>query len=413
MLTAYFKDPLTLIRYQQGPAGLDLEAFITWFEELGYRHASIRSSIRAAHQFSLWAESRGLTSPQCDSVALAAYGEHLERHHRLKQPSGNFTHTFVGAHHFIDFLAATDRLAYPDPALSTPSEPALLAAFRHWMHTQRGTIDATVNNYQLTLIDLIQALGDQPNQYDAKALRAFVLDRASRHGLGKAKQVVTAVRMFLRFLIAMGQCTVGLDHAIPTIAHWRLASLPKYLSIEAVERVIASCDLTLPIGVRDRAILLLLARLGLRAGDVAGLMFTAIDWQAGTILVAGKNRRECRLPLPQDVGDAILAYLEQRPIINDGPVFVTAVAPIKGLSYQTVGQIVTRAMHRAGIQAPIHGAHILRHSAATRMLREGVSLPTIGVMLRHASIETTAIYAKVDVQLLRQVARPWPEVTSC
>jgi site-specific recombinase XerD len=219
--------------------------------------------------------------------------------------------------------------------------------------------------------------------------------------------------MFLRFLVATGQCAAGLDQAIPTIAHWRLARLPKYLSGEAVERVIASCDLTVSIGVRDRAVLLLLARLGLRAGDVADLRLAAIDWQAGTVLVAGKNRRQCRLPLPQDAGDAILAYLEQRPVVDDGHVFVTAVAPIKGLSYQTVGQIVTRAMHRADIQAPIHGARLLRHSAATRMLREGMSLPAIGVVLRHASVETTAVYAKVDVQLLRQIARPWPEVTSC
>ncbi len=413
MLTAYFKDPKTLIQYRQGPAGQDMEAFITWLKELGYCRDSIRRSICAAHHFSLWAESTGLTISQCDSIALTTFSKHLQRHNQLKYPGGNHTRTFVGAHHFIDFLAETDRLAHPDPALSTPSEPALLATFRHWMHIQRGTLDSTLDNYQPTLLDLLQTLGDQPDHYDAHALRAFVLDRASRHGLGKAKTVVTAVRMFLRFLIAMGQCIVGLDHAIPTIAHWRLASLPKYLSIEAVERVIASCNLSLPIGVRDKAILLLLARLGLRAGDVAGLMVSAIDWQAGTVLVAGKNRHECRLPLPQDVGDAILDYLKQRPIVNDAHVFITAVAPIKCLSYHAVGQIVTRAIHRTGIQSPVHGAHILRHSAATGMLRQGVSLPAIGVMLRHASIETTAIYAKVDVQLLRQVARPWPEVTSC
>jgi site-specific recombinase XerD len=119
------------------------------------------------------------------------------------------------------------------------------------------------------------------------------------------------------------------------------------------------------------------------------------------------------LPLPQDAGDATLAYLQQRPVVNDGHVFVTALAPIKGLSYQTVDQIVTRAMHRVGIEAPRHGAHLLRHSAATTMLREGMSLSAIGVVLRHASVETTAIYAKVDVRLLRDIAGPWPEVASC
>jgi site-specific recombinase XerD len=288
-----------------------------------------------------------------------------------------------------------------------------MIAFRRWMHAQRGTLDITLDNYRLTLLNLLQTLGDRPDRYDATTLRAFVLDQASRHGPCHAKQVVTAVRMFLRFLVAMGQCAAGLDQAIPTIAHWRLAHLPKYLPGEAVERVIASCDLTTSIGVRDRAVLLLLARLGLRAGDVAGLKLTSIDWETGTLLVAGKNRRECRLPLPQDAGDATLAYLQQRPVVNDGHVFVTALAPIKGLSYQTVGQIVTRAMHRVGIEAPRHGAHLLRHSAATTMLREGMSLSAIGVVLRHASVETTAIYAKVDVRLLRDIAGPWPEVASC
>jgi site-specific recombinase XerD len=413
MLTAYFKDPHTLARYRQGPAGPTLEDFVAWLAERGYQRGSVRRAVRAAHHFALWAADTGLTLPQLDRTALAACGEHLQRHHRLKYAGGNSRHGFVGAGHFVDFLAETDRLVCPQPAVSITPEPALLATFRRWMSTQRGTLAVTLDNYRLTLLDLLQRLGDQPERYDAQALRAFVHDRASRYGLGHAKQVVTAVRMFLRFLVATGQCAAGLDQAIPTIAHWRLARLPKYLSGEAVERVIASCDLTVSIGVRDRAVLLLLARLGLRAGDVADLRLAAIDWQAGTVLVAGKNRRQCRLPLPQDAGDAILAYLEQRPVVDDGHVFVTAVAPIKGLSYQTVGQIVTRAMHRADIQAPIHGARLLRHSAATRMLREGMSLPAIGVVLRHASVETTAVYAKVDVQLLRQIARPWPEVTSC
>jgi integrase/recombinase XerD len=191
------------------------------------------------------------------------------------------------------------------------------------------------------------------------------------------KLVITAVRMFLRFLIAMGHCTPGLDHAIPTTARWRLATLPKYLSTEAVERVIASCDLSTLIGVRDRAVLLLLARLGLRAGDVAGLELTAIDWSVGTLQVAGKNRQETQLPLPQDVGDAVLAYLARRPEVKDAHVFITAVAPLKRLSYQTVGKIVTRAIHRAGIETPIHGGQVLRHSVATAMLREGIPLPYI------------------------------------
>jgi site-specific recombinase XerD len=220
--------------------------------------------------------------------------------------------------------------------------------------------------------------------------------------------------MFLRFLIATGRCAPGLEHALPTIAHWHLASLPKYLSAETVEHVLASCDQATPIGARDRAVLLLLARLGLRAGDVAALKWTDIDWHDGTLRVAGKNRRETRLPLPQEVGEAILCYGEHyRPDRSSPYVFLTTIAPIGPFSSKTVTHIAARALRRADVDSPIYGAHVFRHSAATTMLRQGVSLPSIGSLLRHASIETTTLYAKVDTPLLNAVVRAWPEVTSC
>lgn len=413
MLNDYFKNHSTVQKYKNGPAGPYLDRFISWFEARGYRRCCLPRHIRGADHFARWAEQSRLTVQQLDVNALKAFGEYLKQRRRpLRYPSGILSHDFVGARHFVAFLQVNDDV---EPRLSTPvpTEPELLIDFRYWMVAHRGVMEATLNNYQQIIIELLNTVGDQPEHYQAEALRTFVLDRAGCFGIGRAKTVVTAVRMFLRFLIAMGRCAPGLDDAIPTIAHWRLAALPKYLPAEAVEQVIDSCDLSTPIGVRDRAVLLLLARLGLRAGDVAGLKLSAIDWQAGTLRVAGKNRRETRLPLPQEVGDAVLSYLKQRADVNNVQIFITALAPLRPLSYHTVGQIVTRAIHRAGVKAPIHGAHVLRHSLATAMLREGLTLPTIGSVLRHASIETTAVYAKVDVTQLRQVAQPWPEVTSC
>jgi site-specific recombinase XerD len=282
------------------------------------------------------------------------------------------------------------------------------------MRTHRGTTDATLNGYRLPIRALLHTMGEQPEQFTAAALRAFVLDRAGQQGISGAKTAVTAVRMFVRFLIAIGRCTPGLDHALPTIAHWRLASLPKYLPAETVERVLAACDLTASMGVRDRAVLLLLARLGLRAGDVAALQWRDIDWHEGTLCVAGKSRRATRLPLPQEVGEALLTYVEQaRPRVSSTYVFLTTLAPLRPLHAKTVTAIAARALRRAQVECPHHGAHVLRHSAATTMLRQGVSLPSIGAILRHTSVETTAHYAKVDVDLLHIVARPWPEVIPC
>jgi site-specific recombinase XerD len=222
--------------------------------------------------------------------------------------------------------------------------------------------------------------------------------------------------MFVRFLITEGQCAVGLDAAIPRVAHWRLAVLPRSLPPHDVERVIASCDPASAVGRRDRAILLLLARLGLRAGDVAHLRLRDINWQEAWIHVRGKSRDAARLPLSQEVGHAIVDYLQRgRPRTKIELVFVRSRAPLRALdSHGAVTAIVARALRRAGIPRPSRGAaYLLRHSVATSMLRQGASLQDIGALLRHRSIETTQIYAKVDVTMLQSIAEPWPEVESC
>jgi integrase/recombinase XerD len=414
MLTTYLKDPLALERYRSEPAGPHLDAFIGWLEQRGYQPRRIHHLLRGVHRFSRWAHGTGLTLQELDATALEAFRLHLQECQRLHYPSGRLSHLFVGARHFVTVLEAVELIAPAASVVPQPPEPALLGAFRCWMRTHRGTTEATLTGYRQTILALLHSLGEQPEYFEAKALRAFVLTRAGRGGIGRAKTVVTAVRMFLRFLIALGRCTPGLDHALPTLAQWRLASLPKYLPAEAVERVLAACDLATPSGVRDRAVLLLLARLGLRAGDVAALQWRDIDWQDGTLCVTGKNRRATRLPLPQEVGEAILAYVtHRRPRVSSEHVFLTTIAPLTPRRPKAVTQIAARALHRAKVESPSLGAHVLRHAAATYMLRQGVSLPSIGALLRHASAETTAHYAKVNIALLQAVARPWPEVPLC
>jgi len=197
------------------------------------------------------------------------------------------------------------------------------------------------------------------------------------------------------------------------MAHWRLSTLPRYLQPGDVERIIESCDLATSVGRRDRAILLLLARMGLRAGDIARLRLEDVDWEQSWIQVSGKGRRQTRLPLTQEVGDAIVAYLrDRRPRCISNTLFVRNRAPFHRFRTPcAVSMIVTRAMGRAGVRCPSRGAaHLFRHSAATSMLRRGTSLQDIGVILRHRFIQTTEIYAKVDVATLGTIAQPWPEV---
>ncbi len=266
------------------------------------------------------------------------------------------------------------------------------------------------------IMRLLAALGDNPQAYDAALVRRVIVDEARRSSPDTVKTMTMALRGDLRFLAARGICRHSLDQAVPVIPQWRLSALPRYISGDEVERIIVSCDLTKPYGIRDKAILLLLARLGLRAGDIFAMRIGDVEWREATLRVCGKGRREIRLPLPQDAGDALLAYLTRaRPRVDDEHMFLRSSAPYRPFAKAaTVSSIVRLALERAGIaNPPSRGANLLRHSAATGMLRAGASLQAIGTVLRHRSIDTTAHYAKVDIGLLRQIAQPWPGEATC
>jgi integrase/recombinase XerD len=414
MLTTYFTRERTRTMYAAAPAGPYLDEFSQWLEQRGFTTRTIRRCLFGATQFTMWAAAAGIAVQRLDATHLEEFRCYLAQHGQLQYASGTPTPRCMGAHHFFAFLSAQGIVSAFAVAAPSAPPPTLLTAFEHWMDVHRGVTAQTLRNYRPILLDLLTTLDDRPEQLEAKSLRAFILARAHRHGKGKAKNVVTATRMFVRFLIASGRCMPGLDDAIPTMAIWRLATLPQYLPAEDIERIIAACDPSIPLGARDHAIILLMARLGLRGSDVVGLRFPDIHWQDATLVVSGKSRRETRLPLPQDVGDALLHYLESaRPLVDIDRVFITSIAPWGPLSRAVIRQTAARAIQRAGISAPTSGSRVFRHSAATTMLRQGASLQTIGDILRHTSIETSAHYAKVDSDLLQQIVRPWPEVALC
>jgi site-specific recombinase XerD len=284
------------------------------------------------------------------------------------------------------------------------------------MRHHRGAAPGTIVRFETLLVGVLPQLGPDPIAYDPSMLRNVVLEEGRCRGRHHARLLVAAMRAWLRFLTAEGRCPAHLDQALPTIVKWHLAQLPEHLDLDEIERVIGSCDLTTPLGVRDRAILLLLARLGLRAADITGMRPGDIDWERGTLRVRGKGRREVCLPLPQDAGEALIEYLRRaRPLADLDRVFLCAQAPYRPFATSmSIADIVRRALRRAGItRLRSHGAHLLRHSAATAMLGAGASLETIATVLRHRSSETTVQYAKVDQTLLLSIAQPWPDGGSC
>jgi site-specific recombinase XerD len=395
-----------------------LEGFAQWLRKAGYAEITARRHILGAEHFNYWTDRKRIPVRSLNEQVLQRFGCHLSRcqcpgyrrHGQWAKPR-----TLKSVRLFLEHLR-DGGVIHAYVAEPTAKEPVLLTAFCQWMRQQRSTGERTLRNYSMWIADFLRRLGEDPHKFDAQSLRAFVLETNRQRGWAAAKHSTTALRMFLRFLIADGRCAAGLDAALPAVAYWRLSSLPRYLQPEEVERVIASCNRGAPTGKRDRAVLLLLARLGLRAGDVAHLRLGDIDWQGAWIAVSGKTKRQTRLPLTQEVGDAIAAYLQDgRPRTNVDALFVRSRAPIGAFAnYGAVSAIVKRAMQRAGVTCPSRGAaHVLRHSVATSMLRHGASLQDIAAILRHRSIETTQIYAKVDVTALRRITQPWPEVRPC
>jgi len=411
MLESYFSSAKMLGYLRSGPSGAYLDGFAAALERQGYSPATAVRYLRAAaHVCHVMAE-QGTSSGDID---LAAFSEHLRTCRCPRARGGRRNHhTVYGARLFRRHLV---EIGVCRPVVATaPAEPHLVARFKAWLRKHRGASDPTIKLYARDAAHLMTALGTDPSGWDPAGVRNYFMDRANHCGNGTVEKLTTSLRVFLRYLAVEGCCQVGLDNVIPAYAHWRLADMPRYLTAEQVKRLIAACDGESITRRRDRAIVMLLARLGLRAGDVAQLRLVDIEWETGSLRVSGKSRYEVRLPLPQDVGDAIAAYLECRPSVSESDrVFMRTIAPSRPFrNGDGVSSVVKRVMKRAGIVTPVKGAHVLRHTAATEMLRHGVPLEKIGLVLRHRGIDTTAYYAKADVALLKQIAQPWPEALRC
>jgi site-specific recombinase XerD len=371
----------------------------------GYTPASAARQLQLMAHMSRWLVSEGLTAGELMPARVEEFLEARRADGYTLELSQRGVAPLLG---YLRGLGVVPTP--PEPVAATPVE-MLVEGYRNYLAGERGLAASTVCRYtgvaRLFLSDCERPDGLDVGCLMAGDVTAFVVRQCHSRRVASAKMLVTGLRSLLRFLLMEGYTDRQLVRAaVPTATGWAGGSLPRALSAEAVAAMLASCGQHTVVGLRDFAILTVLHRLGLRAGEVATIELADIDWHHGEIAVRGKGSRQERLPLPVDVGEATVAYLRHRPRVECRTLFLRVRAPILGLTSDGVGDVVRGACMRAGL--PPAGAHRLRHSAATAMLAGGATLAEVGQVLRHARLVTTNIYAKVDRTALRTLARPWP-----
>ena len=400
---------VVLSRPLEGPLSAHIAAFAAWAQEQGYTLRSRYRQVLLAACFSRWLGQQAVSVRRVCAEHPIQYLRSRAR--RVQVHPGDA----AALRQFLEFLRRegvipAQKLA---PCRLTPVEQET-QAFETYLRNERALAEATVANYvpfiRGFLTDRFGSGRATLSRLCAGDVVRFVQRHAPRLHQKRAKLLTTALRSFLHYARYCGEITSDLAVAVPCVANWSMTSIPRSIPPDAVRQLLASIDRRTPVGRRDYAILLLLARLGLRASEVAFLDLDDIDWAAGQVSVRGKGGLRTALPLSEEVGEAIAAYLRHgRPRSTSRRVFLRIRAPIRGfLNQNAIGSLVRHTLARAGVTAPTKGAHQFRHALAIQMLRHGASLTEIGEVLRHRSPQTTTIYAKVDLDALRPLALPWP-----
>lgn len=391
-------------RRKPGQLGPQVEGYRAWLGYRGYTSQTVRNMLADLGQLGLWMSREGLVTANLGEEAMVAFAA-------ARQAAG-YRRT-LGPRAMMPLLSYL-REAGVTPEAKPPRTPlgVLLGEYRMWLVQERGLAAATVLRYENTARRFLQQQAMAGGVLTLAGLagadvNAFLLRECGRVSAGSAKGRVAELRAVLRFLYLRGLTPLRLGTAVPPVGGWRLAALPPTMTAADVQLLLDSCDRRSDVGARDFAIMTLVARLGLRSIEVARLELRDVDWRAGELVVRGKARRLDRLPLPAEVGEALVAYLAGgRVLAGARRVFLTCRAPRGPIRADLVGDVVERACVRAGL--PCVGPHRLRHALAAELLRRGAGLAAISQVLRHQDLATTALYAKVDLDTLRHVAQPWP-----
>ncbi len=404
MLDSLFKCGAAARRLRSGPFGPWLDSFTGWMANLGYTAWSCRSCVVLVADLGRWMAKHKKVVSTLDESAISAY---VDERKTQRERRGD------AALRFLKYLRA-EGIAAPRPHMPDRSPIAICCGrYEEHLRRERGACDGTVEGYAAVVRAFLRCRFSDgpvdPRRLKAGDVQKYMLDHARTLSPRWIGFLGAALRSFSRFLFARGETPSDLSKGILVPRTTRLSGVPKYLPAEEVEKLLDACDLKTGTGRRNHAILLLLARLGLRAGEVARLELGDIRWRSGEIVVRGKGDYVDRMPLLEEVGKALALYLvKDRPKSSSRRLFFRRCAPLRPLvGREAISTVVRTTLEKAGLHPPVRGAHLLRHSLGTRMIRGGASMAEIGEVLRHHSPGTTEIYAKVDFEALRSLAQAW------
>jgi integrase/recombinase XerD len=406
-MSLFIKNRETLLRLHEGPLGPYIDDYAAELQEEGYAQHSAELRIGLVADFNQWLAKRRIPAPQ---ITTAHFHPYLRFRARYRPPQRGAP---AALKRLLDLLLRQGVIPEPSLPPATPAEK-LRDEFCLYLRQERALSSATLIAYRPFVGEFLTGrFGTGPvnlASLSAADVIGFVQRRAASIHSKQVQLLTTALRSFLRFAHYRGNVHADLAACVPSVANWSQSNIPKAFPSGQVRHVLAACNRRTAVGRRDYAILLLLARLGLRAGEIRTLTLEDLDWPAGLITVRGKGGHDSPMPLPLEVGEAIAGYLRKgRPPTASRCLFLRARAPVQSFKgSQAIDSVVRHALARAGIDSPRKGAHQFRHGLACQMLRQGASLAEIGEVLRHRSPQTTAIYAKVDLPALRSLALPWP-----
>ena len=413
MLEALSVRPRICQQIRSGPLGPWIDGFVDVLATRGYATSVIRRHVRAAAIFGAWLERQGFAAVEVDEALVTRFVSGLPRWRAPQRRHRRLSEVASGIRLLAEYLRGQGVVPTQEPTAARSETEQWLQDFDDHLVQVHGLVVGTRRIYRrhaaAFLAECVGAPTPDWSRVTVPKIAAFVQARVSRLGPSARRNPATATRALLRFLVSRGVVPAGIEGAVPAVREWKHAALPRVLTPDDAERVLAAVDETRPGGARDRAVLLLLSRLGLRAGEVAALTVPDVDWHNGSVRVAGKGGRERCLPLPADVGAALVAALRSRPPASPAQaIFVRVRPPYQQLRGAAVTEIASRALRRIGLDIPRPGAHVFRHTFASQMVRRGVPMKAVADLLGHARLHTTAIYAKLDRETLATIALPWP-----